>query len=183
MASAARFLRTKGGKGVFLASVVLTAGICLAMNLFLLPAIEQTTAGIRCFDMNPGYDFAAAQRFLSLLSPDGRALYLHVQLPLDFLYPLAYGCCFGCLLFYLTGRFSALHLLPLLLAAFDYAENISILRMLTVAELSPALAAAGSVFTTVKTVLLYLNGLVLLICAVRRLVRRRGNDKSTSRRK
>ena len=33
---------------------VLTAAICGVMNLFLIPATEANTGGIRCFDMNIG---------------------------------------------------------------------------------------------------------------------------------
>ncbi|MBQ6268329.1 MAG: hypothetical protein IJK64_11235 [Clostridia bacterium] len=167
------FLRSPRGHALFGVSAVLTAGICLVMNLWLLPSIEATTDGIRCFDMNFGYDYATAQRFLSLLSPEGKALYLHAQLPLDFVYPLAYGCCFCCLFFYLTGRFSALQLLPLLLMAFDYAENICTILMLRAASLSPALAATASALTVIKTLLLYVNAALLLICAVRYFLKKR----------
>ncbi|MBR4726517.1 MAG: hypothetical protein IK080_01375 [Clostridia bacterium] len=167
------FLRSPRGRAFFIVSCVLTAGICLVMNLWLLPSIEATTDGIRCFDMNFGYDYATAQRFLSLLSPEGRATYLHVQLPLDFVYPLAYGCCFCGLFFYLTGRFSALQLLPLLLMGFDYAENICTILMLRAASLSPALAAAASALTVIKTLLLYVNAALLLLCAVRFFLQKR----------
>ena len=177
MQQVSAFLRSGRGKALFAVSAVLTAGICLVMNLWLLPSIEATTGGIRCFDMNFGYGFATAQRFLTLISPESRALYLHAQLPLDFIYPLAYGCCFCCLFFYLTGRFSWLQLLPLLLMAFDYAENICTIVMLRSATLSPGLAAAASALTVVKTLLLYLNAALLLFCAVRFFLRRRQGKK------
>ena len=173
MQTCAAFLRSGRGKALFAVSTILTAVICAIMNLWLLPTIEATTEGIRCFDMNFGYDYATAQRFLALLSPAGRALYLHAQLPLDFVYPLAYGCCFCGLFFYLTGRFSALQLLPPLLMAFDYAENVCSVVMLRSASLSPGLVAAASALTVVKTLLLYLNAALLLVCAVRFFLRRR----------
>ena len=80
----------------------LTAAICLVMNLALIPMIEKNTAGLRCFDMNSfGYTFEQAKQFLTLLDDHARSIYLHVQLPLDFFYPVAYTA------FWLTSLYRA----------------------------------------------------------------------------
>ena len=42
---------SRKGTVFLIVSAVLTAAICLVMNLLLIPAIERGT-GMRCFDMN-----------------------------------------------------------------------------------------------------------------------------------
>ena len=160
-------------KIVMIVSGALTAAICLVMNLMLIPKIEAGTNGIRCFDMNFAYDFETVKQFLSLLSENGRRIYLNVQLPLDFFYPIAYGVFFCLALYSLSKGRKALLAFPLLLAAFDYAENICVLLLLRSAEPSPALAAAASAATTSKTVLMYVTILLILVFLVRYLVKKR----------
>lgn len=167
------FFLSKGGKTALVVSGVLTALICAVMNLVLIPRIESTTEGIRCFDMNFGYDFETAKRFLALLSQEGRDTYLHIQLPLDFVYPLVYTVFFVSLLTWLTKRVLPLSVLPLLLMGFDDAENIATIMMLRSAELSPALAAFGSAVTSVKTLLMYAVFFVIIVCILYRLMKRK----------
>ena len=102
----------------------LTAAICLEMNLVLIPMIEKNTAGLRCFDMNSfGYTFEQAKQFLSLLDNDARNIYLHVQLPLDFCYPVAYTAFFMLAITALRGKASPLLALPGALAVVRPAFN------------------------------------------------------------
>ena len=162
---------------LLIVSGVLTLGVCAVMNLYLIPAIESSTQGIRCFDMNFGYSYEKASQFLSLLSEEGRRLYLTRQLPLDFFYPVAYGLFFALLLKVLTGKNTKLMALPVLLAVFDYAENICVCRMLKADPLPSALVAVSSAATILKTVLMYLCILLILILLIRRIVaakKRRG---------
>ena len=156
-----------------------TAAICAVMNLFLLPSIEKTTEGIRCFDMNFGYDHATAARFLELLSPEGRNVYLTRQLPLDFLYPVAYCLFFSLLLVALTKKRTPLIALPVALAGFDYTENVCILLMLRSTELSPSLVSFASAVTMIKTVLLYAVILLILILIVVYFVKRKKTDNKS----
>ena len=148
----------------------LTAVICGVMNLVFIPQIESTTEGVRCFDMNFGYSFETAQRFLSLLSEEGRSVYLTRQLPLDFFYPLAYGAFFILLICTLTRKKSKLALLPVFLMLADYCENICVILMLKSDGLSKTLVGVASIATSVKTVLMYLCFVmivVLIVLAVR----------------
>ncbi len=168
---------SKKGTVAVTVSGALTAAVSLVMNLVLIPKIEATTNGIRCFDMNFAYSFETAKEFLSLLSDAGRSLYLTVQLPLDFVYPVAYTLFFCMLIIRLTKKANALLVLPALLAVFDYCENVCTIIMLKSAELSKPLATAGSIFTSVKTVLMYLVFAVIIVCIVRWCINKKRSAK------
>ena len=161
---------------MLIVSGVLTVGICGVMNCFLIPAIESSTQGIRCFDMNFGYSYETASRFLSLLTQEGRKIYLTRQLPLDFLYPIAYGVFFALLIYRFSGKKAAV-VLPALLAAFDYCENVCVCRILTVDNLPQTLVSVASVATIAKTVMMYLCILLILVLLIKRVVAKRKNEK------
>ncbi|MBQ6163011.1 MAG: hypothetical protein IJK23_00915 [Clostridia bacterium] len=165
-------------KIIMTVSGVLTAAICLVMNLVLIPRIEAGTNGIRCFDMNFAYDFETVKQFLALLSEDGRRVYLNIQLPLDFFYPIAYGVFFCLVLYSLSNGRKALLAFPILLAAFDYAENICVLCLLKASQPSQTLATAASAATTAKTVLMYVTILMILVFLVRYLRQHRTNTNA-----
>ena len=164
---------TKRGKLVTIVSGAVTAAISLVMNLWLLPQIERATEGVRAFDMNFAYDFETAKRFLSLLDARGRDLYLRVQLPLDFVYPVAYTIFFLCLFALLWKGVKWLAALPVCLAVLDYAENIMTIVMLKSQALSKPLATAASAVTSAKTILMYLVFALLLAGFIRYLIRRK----------
>ena len=150
-------------------SGALTLAICAVMNLYLIPAIESSTQGIRCFDMNFGYSYETAARFVSLLSEEGRGIYLTRQLPLDFFYPVAYGVFFALLLAKLSGK-KALAVLPVLLALCDYCENVCVYKMLTLDPLPRTLVSVASVATVAKTILMYLCFLLILALLIKRFI-------------
>ena len=168
----------KAVRWLFFISGALTLLICAVMNLWLIPAIESSTRGIRCFDMNLFYSPYTARQFLSYLSEEGRTVYLTRQLPLDFFYPVAYTTFFSLAIRFAARKKTALSFLPLLLAVFDYGENICILRMLTVQSFSDSLAVTGSVFTTAKNVAMYGCIILILVLLVRYLLIRRKERKS-----
>ena len=165
--------QSKAFKAALIGSGALTAGICAVMNFLLIPRIEAAAGGLRCFDMHFGYRYDDAVRFLTALTPAGRGTYLHAQLPLDFLYPVAYAVFFALAITALLRRKSVLIGLPVLLALFDYCENVSVVRMLKAETLSPALAAFAGAVTEIKTILMYICFMTLLILLVRRLILRK----------
>ncbi len=138
-------------------SGALTFLIMGVMNTLLMPAIESTTQGLRCFDMNSfGYTYEQAKEFVSLLTPEGKNTYLHIQLPLDCVFPLVYVS-FFCALFKKLGRGKVLfYAVPLLLAVFDYCENACSILMLTSAGFGKELALFASTATVIKSVLMAL---------------------------
>ncbi len=144
---------------------VLTAAICGVMNLFLIPATEANTSGIRCFDMNIGYDYQTAREFLRLIGERGRHIYLDYLLPLDFIFPVVYTLFFISLIFVLKKTFSPLMFLPLALAAADYTENVFSEIMLRSAVLPEATVKIACASTIVKTGLMYLVILLILVMA------------------
>lgn len=152
---------------------VFTLAICAVMNLKFIPDIEATTEGIRCFDMNFGYSYDTAARFLELLGENGRHVYLHMQLPLDFIYPLFYALFFVSLIYLLTkdlqSRRKYFISFPLVLAVFDYTENLLTACMLKADTLPRALAAAASAVTILKTILMYVTILIILALLVRKI--------------
>ena len=150
-------------------SGILTIGICAVMNLYLIPRIESSTQGIKCFDMNIAYSYDEASRFLSLLSETGKNTYLTRQLPLDFFYPIAYGVFFAFLMITLSGKKTKMIVVPLLLAAFDYCENICVCRMLTSDSLSRTIVSIASAATMIKTILMYLCILLILFLLIKRI--------------
>ena len=159
----------KSNKALKICAIVagaVTAVISGLMNFYYIPIIEKGPV-TRCFDMNFGYNFWEAQYFLDCLTPLGKEVYLHYQLPLDFVYPAVY-CVFFILLFrLLLKKHTPLILLPVLLAIADYCENVCILLMLRSETLSPALVGVSSVATIVKTVLMWLCfAAVILIAAI-----------------
>lgn len=158
---------------LFYISCALTVAICGVMNLWLIPAIESSTQGIRCFDMNFFYSPQTARQFLALLTEEGRTVYLTRQLPLDFFYPVAYTTFFALIIRFSMRRSTKLAYLPVLLAILDYGENICILRMLKATEISDALAVTGSVFTTAKNVVMFVCLVLILILLVRYVILRK----------
>ena len=170
------FASGKKGRATLIISAVITAVICLVMNLVLIPGIEASTNGIRCFDMNFGYSVETARQFLSLLSADGKSTYLNMQLPLDFVYPAAYCLFFSLMIIRLCKKVSVLCIVPLLLTVFDYLENISVLIILKSAEPSQTLIQCASIFTCVKTVLMYLAFLIIIVLLIRYISAKRKNS-------
>ena len=166
--------RTKRTRLILIVSGALTAVICLVMNLWLIPEIEKTTEGLRCFDMNSfGYTHEQAQRFLSLLGDRGRDLYLHVQLPLDFVYPAAYTAFFITAMRALNKKKTPLWLLPAALMLSDVIENVCSIVMLRTMTVSPALAGFASAVTVVKSVLMTAVFVLLAVLLVLWLVKRK----------
>lgn len=163
-------------KAVTWISGIVTAVISLVMNLVLIPEIESTTEGIRCFDMNSlGYSYETAEKFLSLLSENGRHVYLHVQLPLDFVYPVAYTVFFILLITFLTDKHRKLCAFPGMLMAFDYIENICSVKMLTSDTLSPMLAGYASVMTVAKSITMYICFGIIAVLLIAKLVNKKKN--------
>ncbi len=176
-------MKSKLFKAVTIISGILTGAICLVMNFYLIPRIEMSTEGIKCFDMNPGYNLETATKFLSLLSEDGKSTYLNMQLPLDFVYPIAYTVFFLCLIYVLTKKrrensviLKALPCLPVLLCAADYTENVLVMKMLkTVGALNETMVRIAGTATIAKTALMYGIFVILAVLLIIYIRDRRKN--------
>ena len=130
--------------GRWLLVVMLASTALWAVMVFgTLAHLRRLAGGLDPFDVRPfGYSAGEARLLLDALGAAGRDFYAHVQLRLDAFYPASYALSRGLLLWWLTapGRLRAapmalpirvlLVCLPAAAAAFDYAENIQIGRML-----------------------------------------------------
>lgn len=171
-------MKNKSFKIPLIISGAVTAVICAVMNFYLIPLIESTTEGIKCFDMNFGYSYDDAVKFLSLLSETGRNTYLRIQLPLDFVYPVAYCVFFSLLIVTLMKKKSALLLLPVVLAVTDYCENICTVIMLKSSALSRPPVSFASTVTQVKTVLMYVCFILIAILIIYGIINKIKNKKN-----
>ena len=158
---------------------VVTMATFSVMWFFSLPAVEHFAPGKVLFDLSvTGYSHEYAILLLEALSVEGRDAYLHLQLPVDFIFPgflavssallLTWTFCKGCApnakIFYSS-------FLPFLDGLFDYLENISIVRMIqSYPEVSSTLVITSSTFTQLKvfcTVIAFLFLLVGIFMAIR----------------
>ena len=162
---------------LLIASGVGTIVICLVMNFALIPRIEAGNPPMRCFDMcTTGYTVEDARAFVAWLSPEALDLYLHVQLPLDFFYPVCYTVFFGLLWVVMHGKANVVLAVPVALAVADYTENSLVITMLRNPQFPTAVARAASWATMIKTALMYVTFLILAItaiCLIFRAIRRR----------
>ncbi|MGN0467390.1 MAG: hypothetical protein ACI4GY_01535 [Acutalibacteraceae bacterium] len=157
---------------ILICSGVLTMIICIVMNFIFIPKIESSTGDLRIFDMTFGYTYQQAKLFVSLLLPQGRDVYLHKQLPLDFIYPIVYSAFFISVLLKLKVKNKALFALPVLLFISDYCENILSIIMLT-HSFSEVLSTFACAVTIFKTITMYLIFVIIIILIILRLVKRK----------
>ncbi len=161
---------SKSVKLIAIITGILTVAISGIMNIVLMPQIEANTGGIKCFDMNFGYTAGEAKEFLNLIGENGRHIYLDYQLPLDFIYPVIYTAFFIVLKYLFKKLKTPFMVLPVILAAVDYAENIFSEIMLRADEFLPSVAKTASIITVIKTLLMYLIFLILIVLLIKMIV-------------
>ena len=157
---------------------IITAVICAVMNLYLIPHIEASTDGMKCFDMSVlGYSYEEAKTFVGSLSSESLGVYLNRQLPLDFVYPIAYCVFFSLCILKMTKR-KWLVCLPVVLAVFDYTENICSIIMLKNADFSQEIATLARCATTAKTLLMYAVFIVIIVLLIIFVVNKKKANKT-----
>lgn len=134
----------------------------LAILFYSIPLVIKSSPDMKLFDVSPaGYTTEYAISLLNAIGPEGRDLYLSLQLPLDFIYPGLFIVSYPLLFAWLLKKNHDLHskvyyalYLPILAGMFDYAENIFIILMLkTYPDLNSSLVAAASFATVTKSIL------------------------------
>jgi len=149
--------------------------VYIVMNIIGPLVTEGVTLDIFDLRMLGGYDLAYVDQFNQELSDQGRMIYLFVQLPLDFIYPLLTS-----LFFYSYFRqefrvkkFAAIGFLSM---TFDYIENIFVIFFLTSDHLSSVFVMIGSISTILKGIFYLFNyGLSLFFlsrCIVKRIIKK-----------
>jgi len=116
----------------------LTMAVYLIMLLYTIPAVTAFAPEFPIFDLSPsGYSFSYASELLDKLGNEGRNIYLHSQLPLDFIYPGLFAVTYSLLLVWLFRKYFNINskvyylgFVPILAGVFDYLENIFIIKMI-----------------------------------------------------
>jgi len=132
-----RIRRHIQGKKVLLL-FILTIIVYLTMILITIPKVMAYGSGMPLLDMMPlGYDMAYVNDLFNALGSKGRVAYLHTQIPIDMLYPGLFAISYCLVLGFFLNKLDKLKtplvvlcLLPFVVAAMDYAENIGIIFML-----------------------------------------------------
>lgn len=139
---------------------LLTMCVFLIMLFYSIPAVERFVPGKQLFDLSPsGYSYDFARTLLEALGAEGRAVYLELQLPLDFIYPGLFAISYSLLLVWVFKKGFPAHskifylsLVPVAGGFFDYLENICIFNMLkTYPDISQSLVSLSSIFTILKS--------------------------------
>ena len=161
-------------KKALIISGVATVLICLIMNLWIIPSInKQSVEGQKIFDMRPtGYSFDDAKYYVYSLSAEGNHIYRTRQLPLDFIYPVAYTAFFYLAIEKLFKNKKKLKYIAFVLPVFDYIENIMVLCMLNFYG-GTAMVQISSIATIVKSLLMYVIFGILIVGVIKLLNERR----------
>jgi hypothetical protein len=142
-----------------------TIGALLAENFLhfplSLPYMKDLAAGAPLLDMRLGYTPDAAYHLFDMLGQKGRGTYLTLLWTIDLSLPALFGLFLSSAI--RRGTFRACQSIPLLAAACDYAENITItMLLLRYPTHEQALAQLASIFTVTKLIL-YGTGLLLAV--------------------
>jgi hypothetical protein len=154
--------RVSTGK-VVLVLIIPAVIVYFIMLLYTIPQVAAYAPGMNLLDLSPmGYSFEYAIELLDNLGSDGRELYLHEQLPLDFIYPGLFAVSCSLLLSWLflksqnvNSKLFYFCYIPVAAGLFDYFENIFIVRILTsypnVSDTSISLASSMTIVKSVLT--------------------------------
>ena len=157
---------------------IITLIFLIIMNFAIFPKITANAGGLRVFDLKwfTGYDYDFACAFVSSIGSQGKHVYLHYQLPLDFIFILVYT---STLLFWIVKIFKRLNFFtatPLLIMLIDFTENACIYSMLTKTDVSKTLVTLSSCMTICKSISLVLVLLFASIHLYANFITNRKND-------
>lgn len=138
-----------------------------------IPKVMSYSGGMDLLDMMPaGYDAEYANKLLSSLGKQGRNAYLHIQLPVDMVYPFLFGIGYCLVLAYFLNKLGKsdsplffLCFIPLFAGLFDYFENFGRIAMLKrYPDNSDILTNITNVFSLLKSTLTTICFVILIIC-------------------
>ena len=155
-----RLLQKYGTGKVVSLLLIVTMAVYLTMLLYTIPAVIAFAPDMMLFDLLPtGYTPEYAASLLAALGAEGRATYLTLQLPLDFLYPGLFAITYSLLLTWLFSKAAVadskifyFSLVPILTGLFDYIENGFIVLLLrSYPDISSSIVELASFFTLLKS--------------------------------
>ena len=141
---------------------VMNMAAYVTIIFYSIPKVVGAAPAMKLFDVSPfGYTMAYAISLLHAIGPEGRHLYLSLQLPLDFIYPglfiISYSFLFALLLkknYDLESKVYFVLFIPILAGVFDYAENALVIMMLRAyPDLNATLVNSASFMTIMKGIL------------------------------
>jgi hypothetical protein len=106
-----------------------------------------------------GYEIEYVKGLLNAIGPEGRQAYLYRQIPLDMIYPSLFAISYCLILGFFLNKINQLKtpflylcLLPFMIGAMDYAENIGIISMLNnYPKISNSTVTITSFFSLLKS--------------------------------
>ncbi len=144
-----------------LAFFILTSLVYIAMLTITIPKTMAFADGMKLLDIVPaGYDFNYVSELFNELGENGRAAYMSLQLPVDFIYPLLFAISYCLVLGYFLNKLNKLHtplvflcILPVIAGIFDYLENIWIVKLLnSYPDLTEATVNMANTFSVIKSI-------------------------------
>ncbi|NOQ70694.1 MAG: hypothetical protein GQ574_01760 [Crocinitomix sp.] len=168
------------GKNVII-SLVATYSVYAIMILITIPNLTNYSDVLTILDLKPsGYTQEYVINLFQNLGENGRAYYLHYQLPIDFLYPLFFAISGFLTLFYFISKLKLsqsfwkwLNYLPIIAGIADYLENFGIIQLLaSFPKINEAMVMTTSCFSIVKSAATTLYFLSLITLLIMTLVRR-----------
>lgn len=171
--------------GIIIILYVLQILIFQFMLRVTFPVIQENLGELQMFDMmKNGYDVSVAEQILAVMGEEGRNLYLHVKMPIDFVYPVLMAVVYYLVLVKTSTTFRySYYVFPVLLILCDWMENICIIWMLSGHMVTRGLVAFCNICTRTKAIvgdyILYFASLIGIVVYVIRWFRNRHINKNT----
>jgi len=165
-----------------LRTLIIAIMVVIPFNLLVFPVLSARfatlTNGLQTLDVQIGYLPSTAQAQVAQYSGDAIRHYLLTEWTADLIFPLAYTTVLTCILAVFlrvttteTDPLRRIALLPLLMMASDYAENILVsLLVLSFPNGSNFTSLAAAVASATKWVLVFTSLLLILYSGIRLVV-------------
>lgn len=164
------------GRNIFVLFIATTVIYTLMLTI-TIPKLMTFSGGKKIIDMMPGgYNTSFVVDLLGALGEEGRSFYLTRQLPLDFIYPVAFAVTYALIFVFFLRKINRhdspwkfIALLPVIAGVADYLENIGIIAMLkTYPDISTSLVQLSSSVSVLKAsaTTVYFVSLIILLVAV-----------------
>ncbi len=146
----------------------------LILKLWTVPQIRNKTDGFTSFDLSiKGYNLGYAMDYINRMDEMTINFYSHVQIPIDFIFPISTAIFSLFLLKYFSKKIiikKIFFILPVLCCLFDLSENIFIYIMLNL-KLDSTIVMITSSLTQLK----FLTGIVYALFMIYLFIKYRGN--------
>ncbi|MEA2076680.1 MAG: hypothetical protein U9O95_01515 [Candidatus Marinimicrobia bacterium] len=157
-------------------SILILMGIVLLFQFLWFPQFLPKGEHAVMIDTEMGYTAEDAYEIIGNYTDNMRQRYIFGEITLDLVFPFIYTFLFAFAIYFLTKN-STLALFPFLQLIFDLLENTGIVIMLTAwPDKIMWLATATSVFSMIKWVLVGITLLIVLVGAVRFILKRKNTQ-------